>query len=30
MNSTAVNVAGGNPINGALYTTTSKKDKELV
>lgn len=33
MNSTAVNVAGGangTPINGALYTSTSKKDKELV
>lgn len=31
MNSTAVDVAGGNPINGALYTTTTpRKDKELV
>lgn len=30
MNTTAVNVAGGNPINGALYTTTKQKDKELV
>lgn len=30
LNSTAVNVAGGNPINGALYTTTKQKDKELV
>lgn len=30
MNSTAVNVDGANPINGAIYTSTSKKDKELV
>jgi hypothetical protein len=31
MNSTAVNVAGGNPINGAIYTSTSpRKDKEPV
>ena len=30
MNSTAVNVAGGSPINGAIYTSTSKKDKELA
>ena len=30
MNSTSVNVAGGSPVNGALYTSTSKKDKELV
>lgn len=31
MNSTAVNVASGNPVNGAIYTSTSpRKDKELV
>jgi hypothetical protein len=31
MNSTAVNVASGNPVNGALYTSTSpRKEKELV
>lgn len=27
MNSTAVNVAGGNPINGAIYTSTKKRDE---
>lgn len=26
-NTTAVNVAGGNPINGALYTSTKKRDE---
>lgn len=32
MNSTAVNVAGGNPVNGAIYTSTSprRREKELV
>jgi hypothetical protein len=29
MNNMAVNVAGGNPINGAIYTSTKKRD-ELV
>jgi hypothetical protein len=27
MNSTAVNVASGNPINGAIYTSTKKRDE---
>jgi hypothetical protein len=27
MNSTAVNVAGGNPINGAVYTSTKKREE---
>lgn len=27
LNSTAVNVASGNPVNGALYTSTRKKDE---
>jgi hypothetical protein len=30
MNSTAVNVAKDSPINGALYTSSKQKDKELV
>jgi hypothetical protein len=29
MNTTAVNVAGGSPINGALYTSTKKRDESV-